>query len=398
MPKLKSKHKNIVIFSIASVISISILGGIISIFLKPAVPVSSESSSKKKLQISSLTIGILGDPSKYNSLANYLRSQFDNKVQVTIDGGGFIPYEKVKNRLMRKEWDIAFTLSPMLSVVAKENGYTFAAQMFPDKPPYYQAALFVKSNSSIQSLNDLKAKTTIALGGFNSASSFYMPAYDLFGRTLNVDMGHRSQKIVAMVKTGEADVGAVAYDNVKDDKTFRVIHISRSIPGSSVYLSPNLSDLDRETLKKVILDAPVDIKHQANYDAGPEPDYSYFIKISQRAEEVLRCADFKHNPVDFYCSHGSTKTSHLSESKTIEGRINGWSRKDSNTDQFNLSGTDNKIYLVYIPRKILNQVLGASNPLALQAKNIRVVSVTPREVSKGNFELKITQPNQLVVL
>jgi len=398
MSKPKSKNRDLLILSIASIASLSIVGIIGYTFLKPVVPVASESNSNQKLQSTSLTIGVLTDPSKYNDLADYLRSQFGNKVQVAIDGNESISYGDVRNRLVRKEWDVTFALSPMLSVAAKENGYTFAARMFADKPPYYQAALFVKSNSPIQSLNDLKATTTIAFGDFNSASSFYMPTYDLFGKTLKVDMGHRGKKILEMVKTGQADVGAAAYDNVKDNATFRVVHLSRQIPGSNVYLSPNLSDSDRETLRKVLLNAPLDVKHQANYDAGQEPDYSYFIKISEKAEEVLRCADFKHNPVDFYCSNGSTKTSHLTETKGIEGRINGWSHKDGNTEQFSLSGKDNQVYLVVIPRQILNQVSGASNPLALQGKNVRVVSVIPGEVSQGNLELKITQPAQLVVL
>lgn len=154
---------------------------------------STEKVAKYRLQAKSLKIGILGNPKDYNELESHLRSQFGNNIQITIDGDNSISYTEARNRIIRKEWDIAFTLSPMLSVAAKNNGYTYVAQMFPDNPPYYQAALFVKSNSSIKSLNDLKPSHTIALGDFNSASSFYMPAYDLFGKTLRVDEGNSSQ-------------------------------------------------------------------------------------------------------------------------------------------------------------------------------------------------------------
>lgn len=292
MSQPKSRTKDVQILAITAVASISIIGIVAYTFFKPLVTASSQSNSPPKLQTSSLTIGILGNPSDYNGLADYLRSHFGNKVQVIVDGDRSISYSEVRNRLVRKEWDIVFTLSPMLSVAAKDNEYTFVAQMFPNNPSYYQSALFVKSNSSIKSLNDLKPTTTIALGDFNSASSFYMPAYDLFGKTLRVDMGHRSNKILEMVKTKQADVGSAALSNIENDNSFRIIHLSRQIPGSNVYLSSKLSILTGK-YSKVILDAPSSIKQQANYGAGEEPDYSNFVKISQKAEEVLKCADFQ---------------------------------------------------------------------------------------------------------
>ena len=400
MSQPQSKTKDTKILAIAAVTSISIIGIVAYTFLKPSVTASSQSNSLPKLQTSSLTIGILGDPSNYNGLADYLRSQFGNKVQVIVDGDRSISYSDVRNRLVRKEWDIVFTLSPMLSVAAKDNQYTFAARMFPNNPSYYQSALFVKSNSSIKSLNDLKPTTTIALGDFNSASSFYMPAYDLFGKTLRVNMGYRSSKILKMVKAGQANVGAVASSNLENNNALRVISLSRQIPGSGVYLSSKLSNSDREILKKVILDAPSSIKQQANYGAGVEPDYSNFVKISQKAEEVLKCADFQKNPVTFYCPTSSINKTIPSQNNTlsISGRINGWSRKDSNTEEFSLSSTDNKIYLVLVNRQILNQIPGASNPIALQNKNVKVTGVIPKKVGNSNFELKITQPHQLAIL
>lgn len=397
MTQAKSKSKDILKLA-ASIASLSVVCSAI-IYLNSRYNNPNTSSSKQELQVSSLTIGILTDPSKYNDLAAYLRSQFGNKVQVTIDGNESISYGDVRNRLMRKEWDIAFTLSPMLSVAAKENGYTFAARMFASNPTYYQSALFVKPSSPVQTLDDIKPTTTIALGDFNSASSFYMPAYDLFGKSLRVDMGHRGQEIREMVKAGKADIGAGAYDTVKNDSSLRVIHLSRQIPGSNVYLSSNLSDSDREIIKKVLLLAPIDIKNKANYNAGEEPDYSIFVQISQKAKEVLRCADFQKNPVNFFCSNSSSiHPQNISvPTKAIVGRINGWSHKDSNTEKFNLSGQDNKVYLIVVSRQILNRIPGVSNPLALQSKEVRVVNVIPKEVKSNIFELTITNPSQLIV-
>lgn len=396
----KLRSKKITVLAIVSTIGISTVGLVGCNTSKPNIALSSQASAQEDLQAKSLTIGILTNPDDYNELASYLRTRFGNTVQVTVDGSPSISYSKVRDWLVRKEWDIAFALSPMLSVAAKENGYTFAARMFADKPLHYQAALFVKSNSLIQSLNDLKPTTTVALGDYNSASSFYMPTYDLFGKTLKVDMGHRGQEIREMVKTGKADLGAAAYDTVKNDPDLRVIQLSRKIPGSNVYLSPNLPESDRQAIAKVLLDAPENIKRQANYGAGQEPDYSEFIKISQKAEYVLKCANFQRNPVSFFCSNDNSYQPSFNPNSTssIVGRVNGWSRKNTNIEQLNLSGQDNKVYFITVPRSILNRVPGASNPLALQNKDISVAGVEPRKVGEKAFELKITQPSQLSVL
>lgn len=399
MYTFKSSHNFIKLLAFIGVLGLS---GCPSNAPKSAVysPSPAIENQQQSLQTSSLTIGILSNPSSYQELTTYLRSQFGNKVQIVLDGDESIPYEEARKRMINKEWDIAFTLSPILSLAAKNNDYHFAARMFPNNPPYYQATLFTKSTSSIQSLNDLKSTNTIAMGDFNSASSFYVPAYDLFGKSLRVDMGHRGKDIKDLVKTGKADVGAAAYEAVANDKDLRIIHLSKDIPGSNVYLSPKLSESDRQIITKLLLNAPEKIRKQANYGGGEESDYSQLIKISQRTEEILRCAKFQQNPVYFYCSDNSPnpKPNNSNNTSEILGRINGWSHQDSETETFKLSGKDNKFYQIVIPRKILNQVPGASNPIALQGKEVKIINVAPQKAQGQMFELKITEPNQLTVL
>ncbi len=392
MSKPKSKDNRIAKLVIASVFSLSCISAVAYTSFKYLVP-DQPTHTKPKLQTSSLTIGILSKPSYYQELTTYLRSQFGNKVQIVLDGDESISYEEVRKRIINKEWDIAFTLSPILSLAAKNNDYHFAARMFPNNPPYYQATLFTKSTSAIQSINDLKSTNTIALGDFNSASSFYVPAYDLFGKSLRVDMGHRGKDIKDLVKTGKADVGAAAYEAVANDKDLKIIHLSKEIPGSNVYLSPKLSESDRQIITQVLLNAPENIKKQANYGGGKEYDYSQLIKISQRTEEILKCANFQQNPVNFYC--GDSPPYRPSE---ILGRINGWSRQANEIETFKLSGKDNTVYQIIVPRKILDQVPGASNPIALQGKEVKVINVAPQKAQGEMFEIKIAEPNQLTVL
>lgn len=357
---------------------------------------------KPKLQASSLTIGTLGSPEYQADLADYLREQLvpadfgqfllGKRVRIVIDGDKTLPYQEAENRIAAKEWDIAFTLSPVISVAAKDNDYTFVAQMFPGNGRY-QSALFVRADSPIKSTDDLKPSTVIALGNFNSASSFYMPAYDLFGKTLAADMGHRGSEILEMVKTGKADVGAAAVgDTVKaDDPSIRIIHLSRDLPGSGVYLSPNLSTSDRQTIAKALLSVPQEIQKKANYGAGKEADYSFFREIISKAESIQICSDFTKNSVNFFCPDSYKPV-------TLAGKVNGWSHK-SNTHVLNVREQSGKTYRVAVPPQLLAEATGNSDPLAIQGKEIQVkTSMTPQRLADGSFELELTQARQLNLL
>jgi len=73
-----------------------------------------------------------------------------------------------------------------------------------------------------------------------------MPIYALYGKSLRVGTGYRPREVVEIVKAGKVDVGAGRYAAVKDDPALRIIYVSKAIPGAGVYLSPLLSNTDRQ--------------------------------------------------------------------------------------------------------------------------------------------------------
>ena len=388
----------------AVVITVLVLCGFIGIVIHQgikngsSIPTFIVGNRNKGLEAKTLTLGILSPPKYYQELSNYLKEELNNKVEIIIDGSGATSYEEARKKMISKEWDIAFTMSPILSVAAKNNNYYFGAIMFPHRPAYYQSVLFTRADSPIESINDLKSTHTIAMGDFNSASSFYVISYDLYGKTLNVNMGHKSSKIKELVKSGQADIGATAYTTAENDQDLKIIHVSRQIPGGNVYLSPNLSQSDRQIITNLLLNASDKIKKDANYGPGKEHDYSELIKISARTEEILKCSDFTSNPVKFYCVDKPAKTSYKPQSESLEilGTINGWTKKGAN-HSFKLAGEDNKIYEVIIPEPIFNQIPDAPNPIALQKQSVKIIGVSPEQ--EGNINrLKITLSSQFVVL
>lgn len=310
--------------------------------------------NRPRLTKSELKIGILTKPEAYSALATYLEENiipddFANfllgqgkKINVSIVGNSNLTYQQAQQSLINNERDVAFTLSPALSVVAKNSGYQFVARMFPDQPQFYRSALFVRSDSPIYSLKDLNSQTKVGLGDFKSMSSFYMPLYDLYGKTLTIETGLK--RMPTQVKNGVVQVGAGVLASVERDRELRIIHVSRDIPGSGVYVTPTFSEREKNTLQQLLLNAPKEIQSKANYGSGKEPDYTEFIKIRTRVEEILSCADFSKNPVKLFCSANPF---------VAEGKINGSSLVDSVTLELKVMGKNGTLYKVIVPRFII---------------------------------------------
>ena len=354
---------------------------------------------KTKITDTDLTIGILWKPEAYQSLLEYIEDNTvpvnlidylkGKKVKVLINGDKTLSYAEAQTRMENKEWDIAFALSPINSIFAKRQGYKYLAGMFPGSSSY-QSGFFVRQNSPIQNLNDINTQTIIALGGFNSASSFYIPVYDLYGQTINTNTGNRAQVIIELVKQGKADVGAAAIGDFlkKDDPELRIIHVSREIPGSGVYLSPNLAKSDRENLKQLLLKAPAEVQQQANYGEQLEPNYTDFTKIIDRVQEILICADFGKNPVTLGCPPNA-------KIQTIEGKVNGVSI-DINSSLLKVLANDGKIYHVFVPLDIIKELFSGYKLTDIQGKSI-VLKTNHIDTSNNNI-IMIKQATQLKIL
>lgn len=273
----------------------------------------------RDLQAKPLTLGVaIGGPVEaYNPLAAYLRKQLGNKVAIDLD----TRFEELSGRIARKDWDIAFTRSPIFSITAEDNGYFGVALMFPDQPLYYRAALYVRSDSPIQSIADIKSTTTIALGKPESAPTFHMPIYALYGKSLQVGIGYRPREVVKMVKAGIVDVGAGRYAATNDDPTLRIIYVSRAIPSAGVYLSPKLSSTDRKRVQEALLNAPPEIQALAKYGEGQIPKYDELRKVISRTEEILSCPGFNINSFDLKKTVDLFCKSQNQDLNTIEGQV-----------------------------------------------------------------------------
>ena len=199
-----------------------------------------------------------------------------------------------------------------------------------------------------------------------------------------------------MVKARIADIGAGRYTVIKDDPAFRIIYVSKAIPGAGVYLSPLLSTTDSKRLKDALLYAPPEIKAKAKYGAGQIPNYDELKKIISRTEQILKCPDFNiksfefKKTVDLFCNKQSQDTN------IIEGQIREYKVPTEGNIEFQVVTQENQVYLVLVTNQILNEF--QINPVDAVDKNVQIKNVKPLKLADGSWEVKITQPNQLSLL
>jgi ABC-type phosphate/phosphonate transport system substrate-binding protein len=267
----------------------------------------------KDLSKKSLIIGFLSSPHQpmettdeyqYLPLQNYLKKSFGGRVKtISTEIYNNMSYQKMQSLISNKELDIVFAHSPMNSWVAKKNGYIWLGSHNPSSSAYYRSVLFVRASSPIQSTADVKATTRVALGHVGSASSFYVPVYDLYGKNLSVTLVNSHREIQELVRTGKVDVGASTESDIEKQSEFRIIHYSRAIPVAGVFISPKLSESDRNQIQQIFRQAPREIIDKARYQNNiEEPNYDYIGQISVKTEEIINCANFNYNPVQFFCN------------------------------------------------------------------------------------------------
>ncbi len=361
-------------------------------------PVKSENkalgSCYQKSQARSLTIGIVSPSPNddYDALAAYLQAKLGRLVKIDQD----TPFEKIPDRIARKKWDIAFTRSPIFSIDAESNRYLGVTRMFPNEPPYYRAALYVRSQSPIQSIADIEPTTTIALGSPESAPTFYLPIYALYGKSLRVGTGYRPSDVVEMVKARKVDIGAGRYSTVEDRPDLRIIYVSKDIPGAGVYLSPLLSIPEQQQIKESLLNAPPEIQAKANYGNSQIPKYDELRKIILKTEKFLNCPGVKaesfdlKKTIDLFCQEQRR------DSNVVEGKVREYKVLAQGNIQFKVVTPKNRIYFILVPKQILNQI--PIDPLNAIDSSVQLEDVKPRLLADGTRAVKITRPNQLSLL
>jgi ABC transporter, phosphonate, periplasmic substrate-binding protein len=280
--------------------------------------------------------------------------------------------EKIAN----KEWDIAFTVSPLVAATAKEQGYEFAYAANIRGQSSFTSAIFVRKDSNITSLGKITPEKVVALGNQSDLVGFYLPIYDLYGTKPKLKPNNSGAKIRSMVLCKEVDVGVSQVRSIKDNPNLTILS-SNSVKAGGIYFSPKLTPTAKKILTTIFSATTTELQANAGFRQDAEPTAAEYERVKQvrlRAQEIIKTGAF------------------LSSSDEIVGQIENI--RHVNDREYSLGiRTQNDIqYRAIVPDSILQSL--SSNPLVdLPRKTIKVVGV---KADKSHV-LTIGQKEQIVV-
>ena len=248
---------------------------------------------------------VIGTPDRrlerYLGLERYLESRLrpsqlwralrGDKIDVRIEGAR--SYPEAVAHLKARRWDVLLGFSPVVSMEALDAGYRPIGRMFPQET-VYRSILFTRKGAPLREIKDIHPGTSIALGDFFSATKYYVPMSLLRGRSARITLNLSTAEIAELVRSGKADVGAMA-GNPKGFKSlnpsFEILVASPPLPASLIALSPELADLDRNRLEQALMAAPDSVRGQsaANYGPGLPPDYRHFARQVAEGKAFSAC-------------------------------------------------------------------------------------------------------------
>lgn len=281
--------------------------------------------------------------------AQLLRALRGEKIDVRIEGAR--SYPEAVAHLRARRWDVLLGFSPVVSMEAVQAGYRPIGRMFPGEPDY-RAILFTRQQSRLLGLQDITPETRLALGDFFSATKYYVPMSLLRGRRARVILNLSTAEIAEQVRSGSADVGAMAGNPRRFPELnpgLRILASSTRLPQSIVALSPDLPDLDRDRLQRVLLSAPNSVRGEdaANFGPGAAPDYRLFSRQVAEGKAFSACLRDRAPQLTLNCATSDRIT-------VVEGWIEDV-QPDGDRVRLQLSTADRQSLSVVIERALLEQ-------------------------------------------
>lgn len=299
-------------------------------------------------------------------------------------------YQEAIAHLREHRWDVVMGFSPVVSMEAINSGYRPIGHMFPTKPEY-MSILFTSQKSNLQSIEDITPTTRLALGDFFSATKYYIPMSLLRGRRARVTMNLSTEEIAEQVRSGNADVGAMAgnprhFEQINPG--LKVLTSSDQLPPSIVGLSPTLTDLDRNQLQQALLNAPVGVRGEsaANFAAGSRPDYGLFSRKIAEGRAFSACLDTSKPELRLHCP-----LSHQID--LVEGWIDDI-QPENNKIRIQILTADQRTFDLLVEKELLQQSAIFKVLSDLRGRLARVLAL---QGSWQSQPLTIQTPHQLEI-
>ena len=237
---------------------------------------------------------------QYSSLVDYLGSQLKAIIE-------FEPaYNEIKaiEQIQRGRWSLVFAPPGLAAIAISEAQYL---PLFPlEGLKNSRSVIVVPKDSPSQNSLDLKDKV-IAFGQPGSASSYYIPIYNLYGLALaEARFAPTPKTTMQWLAEGEIAAGAMSLAEFERYRTeftqgqFRILLTdAHDIPSGAILVGPQVERNQQEEIRKVLAATPSSIAASAGFIPNAEvPDYQYLIEVVTRVRTIAE--QIKEKPAHLF--------------------------------------------------------------------------------------------------
>jgi methyl-accepting chemotaxis protein len=249
-----------------------------------------------ELSKDTLTMGIvpLESPSemfgKFTPLAGYLSNKLGRKVELKVA----IDFESAISDIGLNNTQFSVMGPATYSEAHNRYGVKVLVKAVRDGKPYQNSVIITRSDSSVNSLEDLAGKT-FAFADIHSTTSHIIPRAMLLDEGIDIKdlkhynyLGHHDDVARAVIK-GDFDAGGVMETAAEKFKNqgLKILKISEKVPGFNICISRNLSTEVIAELKKAFLSLS---------DNTPEGS-SVLKSINENCSGFVEATDEEYNKV-----------------------------------------------------------------------------------------------------
>ena len=253
-----------------------------------------------------LVIGLVGygesnqSLDKYADLQDYLSIKLKSIVELEP------AYNEIQalEQIGRQNWDLVFASSGIAAIAIDRHQYQPIIPL--EGVEQVKSAIVVNRDSDSHQLVDLNGKV-IALGQEGSATSYYLPIYNLYGLTLQkVRFSPTPQTSLEWLEQQEIDAAALSLQefnqyrqNFKPNQ-FRIMDLdSHTIPMGAILISDLIEPQELAAIHNALIEAPSHIAASARFLPSEKiPKYQYMIDVIKKVKPLTE--RIKSEPALFY--------------------------------------------------------------------------------------------------
>lgn len=268
--------------------------------------VSGCSRAAEKIEFCKLSVGVVSYEAKDNSVEKFadFKEYIGKQLNCIVELEPVYNEVKALTQIAQKKWDLVFAPSGLAAIAISSYDYLPIVPL--ESVRQTRSVIAVRQDSNFESHRDL-AGEVIALGQKGSATSYYLPIYNLYGlQFAEVKFAPTPNTILTWLDKDKIAAGALSmaefqrYRQNFQPNRFKVVQVdSHAVPPGAILISDRIERNLQEQIEQKLAETPSFIAASVGFLPNEEPpDYDYLVKVIERVRPIAE--NIKDKPALLY--------------------------------------------------------------------------------------------------